>query len=65
MNIQQIKSSVERGTPVYWSNTGYKVIRDNLGQYLITSLFGSCIGLTNLSGDKLNGQESEFFTIKG
>lgn len=63
MNIEQIKSSVGRGEPVYWSNTGYKVIRDNLGQYLITSLFGSCIGLTNLIGDRLNGQEDEFFTL--
>jgi hypothetical protein len=36
MNIAQIKAAVDAGQSVRWSNDGYHVTRDTLGQYLIT-----------------------------
>ena len=62
MNIAEIKTAVDAGQPVLWSNEGYVVRKDILGQYLI--IFepnGSAIGLTDRSGCQLNGQEEDFF----
>jgi hypothetical protein len=62
MNIADIKTAVDEGRAVHWSNAGYAVRRDALGQYLI--IFepnGSAIGLTDRSGCRLNGQEEDFF----
>ena len=62
MNIAEIKAAVDAGKSVYWSNAGYVVRKDILGQYLI--IFepnGSAIGLTDKSGCRLNGQEEGFF----
>jgi len=65
MNIPEIKSAVDAGHSVYWSNEGYRVHRDALGQYLITYLpNGSSIGLTDRSGAKLNGDEASFFVAR-
>jgi hypothetical protein len=62
MNIADIKSVVDAGYPVCWVNEAYRVHKDGLGQYLITYLpNGSTIGLTDLSGTRLNGQEADFF----
>ena len=39
--------------------------KDGLGQYLITYVpNGSCIGLTDRSGHRLNGKETEFFVAQ-
>jgi hypothetical protein len=65
MNLHEIKSAVEAGLPVHWSNDGYKVIKDKIGQFLV--IFEpnqSCIGLTWKDGITLNGKESDFY-IKG
>jgi len=35
MNIAEIKAAVDAGKSVYWSNAGYVVRKDILGQYLI------------------------------
>ena len=62
MNIAEIKAAVDAGKAVHWSNDGYVVRKDILGQYLI--IFkpnGSAIGLTDKSGFRLNGQEEDFF----
>ena len=62
MNIEAIKAAVDAGQPVHWTNTGYVVHKDALGQYLITCRHGgSTIGLTDQSGTRLNGDEAEFF----
>ena len=62
MNIAEIKAAVDAGKSVHWSNTGYRVHKDSLGQYLITfTRNDSTIGLTNRAGTKLNGQEEDFF----
>jgi hypothetical protein len=65
MNLYEIKLAVEAGLPVHWSNDGYKVIKDKIGQFLV--IFEpnqSCIGLTWKDGVTLNGKESDFY-IKG
>ena len=62
MTLEDIKAAVDAGQTVPWANTGYVVHKDRLGQYLITYLpNGSCIGLTDREGHRLNGKEAEFF----
>lgn len=62
MNIAEIKAAVDAGQTVHWANDAYLVHRDNHGQYLITyGPNGSTIGLTDRSGQKLNGDEADFF----
>ena len=62
MTLEDIKAAVDSGQTVHWANTGYRVHRDDLGQYLITFLpNSSSIGLTDLCGQRLNGDEAEFF----
>jgi len=62
MTLDEIKAAVDAGQTVHWANTGYVVQKDRLGQYLITYVpNGSCIGLTDRSGHRLNGKETEFF----
>ena len=62
MTLEDTKAAVDAGQTVHWANTGYVVHKDRLGQYLITYLpNGSCIGLTDRSGQRLNGDEAEFF----
>ncbi|MCD1628201.1 hypothetical protein K7H22_19635 [Seohaeicola saemankumensis] len=65
MTLDEIKAAVDAGQTVHWANTGYVVHKDRLGQYLITYLpNGSCIGLTDRSGHRLNGKETEFFIAR-
>ena len=62
MTRDEIKAAVDAGQTVHWANTGYVVDKDRLGQYLITYVpNGSCIGLTDRGGHRLNGKEAEFF----
>ena len=62
MTLDGIKAAVDAGQIVHWANTGYVVHKDRPGQYLITYLpNGSCIGLTDREGHRLNGKEAEFF----
>lgn len=65
MTLDDIKAAVDAGQTVHWANTGYVVHKDRLGQYLITYLpNGGCIGLTDRGGQRLNGEEAEFFTAQ-
>lgn len=62
MTLSEIKAAVDAGQPVCWANEAYRVHKDQLGQYLITYLpNGSTIGLTDRSGQRLNGAEAAFF----
>lgn len=64
MTLEDIKAAVDAGQTVHWVNTGYVVHKDRLGQYLISFLpNGSCIGLTDRGGHRLNGKEAEFFIV--
>ncbi|MFV1805093.1 hypothetical protein [Phaeobacter sp. Ax4a-4a] len=65
MTLDDIKAAVDAGQTVHWANTSYIVHKDGLGQYLITYVpNGSCIGLTDRSGHRLNGKEAEFFVAQ-
>ena len=62
MTISEIKAAVDAGLCVHWANTGYEVVPDALGGYLVVYLRnGNAIGLTNKAGDRLNGVENDFF----
>ena len=65
MTITEIKQAVNNGNKVQWVTPAYRVIKDRIGQYLIVCLLNNhCIGLTNLEGDRLNGDESDFTIIQ-
>ncbi|MCI5041909.1 MAG: hypothetical protein MRY81_19765 [Donghicola eburneus] len=62
MTLEEIKAAIDANQTVNWANIGYRVHKDSLGQYLITfEPNGSTIGLTDRSGQRLNGEEAEFF----
>jgi hypothetical protein len=63
MNLQEIKDAVTEGKNVYWANKRYKVVKDKIGQWLITCDGGSAIGLTHQDGVTMNGEEDEFFML--
>lgn len=66
MTLEEIKAAVHAGNRVHWSNAGYVVTCDRLGQYLITfARNGSAIGLTNQDGSRVNGKPEEFFIADG
>lgn len=65
MTLDDIKAAVDAGQTVHWANIGYVVHKDWLGQYLITHLpNGSCIGLTDREGHRLNGKAADFFIAR-
>ena len=65
MNVNAIKKAVDSGKEVYWETSNYKVIKDDINQYLIHSRCNDhYIGLTWNDGVTLNGKEEEFF-VKG
>ena len=65
MTLEEIKAAVDADQTVHWANTGYVVHKDRLGQYLITYVpNGSCIGLTDQGGQRLNGEQAEFFIAR-
>jgi len=62
MNLSEIKQAIKDGKEVRWSNNGYKVYQDSIGQYLITFMPNDyTIGLTWLDGVTLNGDEKDFY----
>ena len=64
MNINEIKTAVDNGLVVCHNNENYLVVKGSTNQYLIKCVSnGACWGLTNLDGDKLNGQDNEFFIV--
>jgi len=65
MTLEEIRAAIDAGQTVHWANTGYVVHKDRLGQYLITYVpNGSCIGLTDRGGQRLNGEQAEFFIAR-
>lgn len=64
MKLNEIKAAVDAGKTVCWSNSGYRVIKDSKGQYLIKCLMNnSMIGLTWMDGVTLNGEEKDFYVL--
>lgn len=62
MSLAEIKAAVEAGQTVHWKNSGYVVIKDKFGQFLVKfTRNDSCVGLTSDDGLTLNGDEDDFF----
>jgi hypothetical protein len=62
MTLEQIKSAVTSGQVVYWENPMYRVVCDQLGQWLI-KCGPSAIGLTWADGVTLNGKPEQFHIL--
>ena len=62
MTLDGIKAAVDAGKIVYWKNEGYRVVKDNLGQYhIVFQHNANATGLTWTDGITLNGEPEEFF----
>ena len=62
MTLEEIKTALSNGKPVFWKHEGYRVIKDGLGQYMICCLNNhSCWGLTWRDGITMNEKEDDFF----
>lgn len=65
MNLEQIKAALADGKIVHWKNQGYRVIKDNVGQYLIgwdiDGPRAHFIGLTHTDGVTMNGAPEDFY----
>lgn len=65
MRLEEIKAAVKAGKVVYWSNSLYRVVCDDLGQWLIVCTSNqSTIGLTWQDGVTMNGKPEEFFIFE-
>ena len=62
MTLQEIKTAVDSGRRVCWSNPGYEVVHDDCDQWLIRCVGnGGCVGLTKTDGVTMNEKEVSFF----
>ena len=62
MKLDEIKAAVRAGKTVHWSNDGYVVTEDRLGQWhIVFTSTGHAIGLTWLDGVTMNGREDQFY----
>jgi hypothetical protein len=62
MTLSEIKAAVLDGKPVRWMHSGYVVLVDSLGQWMIMYTANrSCIGLTWMDGTTMNGKPHEFY----
>lgn len=62
-SVEEIKTAVDNGHSVFHHNSSYQVIKDTIGQYLITR--GDwAIGLTWRDGKTLNGKLNDFVIVE-
>ena len=64
MTLEEIKTAVKSGKKVHWISQIYEVVQDRIGQWLITCINGSTIGLTHQDGVTMNGDPEDFFIEK-
>lgn len=67
MTLQEIKDAVDAGKTVYWASSAYRVIKDEIGKYLIEYRYGTSynyVSLTWCDGVTLNGNPNDFFIGK-
>ena len=65
MNAIEIKDAIDNGNRVFWHHSGYEVIKDSIGQYLIKCHMNNYfIGLTHRDGTTLNGSPEHFYLTK-
>ena len=62
-SADEIRGALDSGVKVYWGSEYYPVIKDSMGQYLITcTQTAYCVGLTWQDGKTLNGDSTAFYT---
>jgi hypothetical protein len=62
MSLDEIKAAVLVGKTVHWASRAYRVVQDEIGQWLIVcDLNEYAIGLTWRDGVTVNGEPKEFF----
>jgi hypothetical protein len=62
MTLDEIKASVAFGLRVWWKSNIYRVIKDDIGQWLIKCTINDyCIGLTWVDGVTMNGKPEDFY----
>jgi hypothetical protein len=62
MTVNEIKSAVESGKRVHWTNGLYEVVKDQIGQwFIVCHANGHAIGLTHQDGRTLNGCGGDFY----
>lgn len=63
MTVQQIKQAIKQGNKVYWHHSGYEVIKDSIGQYLIKCHMNEYYTSLTDSKGNLIGKPDEYYTI--
>jgi hypothetical protein len=62
MTLNEIKLAVLDGKPVHWKTAAYRVVCDNIGNWLIVCYStGGCWGLTWADNVTMNGKPEDFF----
>lgn len=64
MTLDEIKTAVNAGKTVHWSNGLYRVIRAGKDYQIVCEQNGHAIGLTWQDGETMNGSPSEFYIEK-
>lgn len=55
MDRQELIKAMDEGKEIYWQSDNYKVYKDSIGQYLVTSRFnGFTTGIFHKVGDGMN-----------
>jgi hypothetical protein len=39
--LDDVKNACDKNQEVFWANEGYKVYKDNIGQYLVTFIYNN------------------------
>jgi hypothetical protein len=61
MTLDEIKSAIESGHRVFWSNSAYEVLRNGSQFLIVCNINNHAIGLTWLDGVTMNGKPEDFF----
>jgi hypothetical protein len=62
-SLNELQAAVDSGSTVYWQNESYTVVPNLLtGERLIRHINGSCVGLTNKSGELIENLR-DFYSI--
>jgi len=62
MSREELIIAMDDGKEVRWQNDNYKLYKDNIGQYLITSQFNNyTIGIFHKTGDGMNVNPEECY----
>ena len=52
ITMDEVEKMIMDGRKIFWKNSGYKVIKDSIGQYLIVHHSGNVVGLKSEFANK-------------